>query len=101
VGFGSGARELTKKTEEQDVGTRAVLVHAKDRSPGLRLWTLHGGGEVAADGRSGRPWRARGRTARRKNRAGLKQRMTRGRGEAGGGRRRSAQRRPVTPRKFT
>jgi hypothetical protein len=36
----------------------------------------------------------RGRTARRKNTAGLKERVMRGRGEAGGGRRRSAQRRP-------
>jgi hypothetical protein len=65
VGFGSGARELTKKSEERDVGTHAMFVHARDRSPGLRLWALHGGGEVAADGCSGKPWHARGRIARR------------------------------------
>jgi hypothetical protein len=65
VGFGSGARELTKKSEKRHVGTHAVLVRARDRNPGLRLWALHGGGEVAADGCSGKPWRARGMTARR------------------------------------
>jgi hypothetical protein len=37
VGFGSGARELTNKSEERDVGTHVVLVRARDRSPGLRL----------------------------------------------------------------
>jgi hypothetical protein len=65
VGFGSGARELTKKSEERDVGAHAVLVRVRDRSPGLHLWALHDGGEVAADGCLGKPWRARGRTARR------------------------------------
>jgi hypothetical protein len=35
VGFGWGAQELTKKSEERDVGTHAVLVRTRDRSPGL------------------------------------------------------------------
>jgi hypothetical protein len=42
-----------------------VLVRAKDRSSGACSWVLHGGDEVEADGRSGQPWRARDRTARR------------------------------------
>jgi hypothetical protein len=52
------------------------------------------GGEVAAGGCSGRPWRAHGRTTRREKRSGAWRGRRVGGREAGGGWRRPAQWRP-------
>jgi hypothetical protein len=87
VGFGSGARELARKPEEWDVEACVKLVCARDRSPGACLWVLHVGGDVAADGHSGQPWHARGRTARKATAADTA-RVTRGERGSGDERRR-------------
>jgi hypothetical protein len=56
---------MSGKSGEKDVEILAVLVHAEDKSSRACPGVLHGGDEVATDGRSGQPWCAQKRTARR------------------------------------
>jgi hypothetical protein len=64
VGFGSGTRELTKKSEERDVGIHAVFLRARDRSPGLACGLSTAVVRWRPTGVRGNRG-ARGRTARR------------------------------------
>jgi hypothetical protein len=81
VEFGSGARELAKEPEEWDVEALVVLVRARDRGLGLRC-------RLSTATVRWRPSKAPAAVARANkdnregNRAGLEERMTRGRGRS-------------------
>jgi hypothetical protein len=85
VGFGSGTRELTRKTEEWDVGTHAVLVRVKDRSLGFACGLSTAAVRWRPTGvRGGRGTREAGQRGGKKRSRAWRRRRVEGE-EAGGG----------------